>query len=73
MREAGRPLMGGAHGELGGDAHAVTGPRLQVQSVRLLAATAETVAVVRAEKLPGGGSVGVPYRRYGVGGGRQSC
>ncbi|GHH26639.1 hypothetical protein GCM10018780_80200 [Streptomyces lanatus] len=67
MRETGRSLMGGLHGELGGDAHAVPGPRLKMQPVGLLAATAETLAVVRAEKLTGSGSIRMPHRFHGVG------
>ncbi|GHF82992.1 hypothetical protein GCM10010504_59570 [Streptomyces griseus] len=73
MGEAGGALVGGLHGELGGDAHAFTGPRHQVQSVRLSPAAAETVFVVRSEELAGGGRVGVPDRRDGVGRGCQSC
>ncbi|GGY78978.1 hypothetical protein GCM10010342_77940 [Streptomyces anulatus] len=73
MGEAGGALVGGLHGELGGHAHAFTGPRHQVQSVRLSPAAAETVFVVRSEELAGGGRVGVPDRRDGVGRGCQSC
>ncbi|GAB7060358.1 hypothetical protein JCM12681A_20680 [Streptomyces mexicanus] len=73
MGEAGRALVGGLHGELGGDADAFPGPRLQVQAVRLLTTAPETRAVVRAEEFTGRGGVGVPYRLDGVGGRLKAC
>ena len=69
----GAPWWAGLHGELGGDAHALAGPRREVQPVRLALAAAETVLVVRAEELAGGGGVRVPHRGDGVGRGCQSC
>ncbi|BFO16008.1 hypothetical protein SHKM778_23960 [Streptomyces sp. KM77-8] len=61
--------MGGLHGELGGDRHAFTGAGGQVQPVGLLAAAAETLVIVRAQELAGGGGVRVAHRSHGVGGG----
>ena len=71
--ETGCTLVRGLDGELGGDAHALARPGLQVESVRLAPAASETVLVVRAEELAGCGRVRVPDRRGGVGRGRQRC
>ncbi len=67
--EAGGALVGRPHGELGGDAHALSGPGREVQSVGLFAAAAETLFVVGTEELAGRGRVGVAHGRHGVGGG----
>ncbi|GGS51822.1 hypothetical protein GCM10010238_46700 [Streptomyces griseoviridis] len=69
MGEPGGALVGGLHGELGGDRHTVAGPCHQVQSVGLVAAAAEALPVVRAERFAGRGGIGVPYGLHGVGGG----
>ncbi|GGN72453.1 hypothetical protein GCM10011579_049660 [Streptomyces albiflavescens] len=73
MREARGALVGGPHGELRRDPDPLPRAGLQVQSMRLLTATPETLFVVGSEELAGGGRVGVPHRRDGVCGGRQSC
>ncbi|GHA83908.1 hypothetical protein GCM10010512_14180 [Streptomyces thermoviolaceus subsp. thermoviolaceus] len=73
MGEAGGALMGGLHGELGGDAHTLPGPRLQMQAVRLIVTAPEARAVVRAQEFAGRGRIGVPHRRDGVGGGLKAC
>ncbi|GHF74584.1 hypothetical protein GCM10018787_24180 [Streptomyces thermodiastaticus] len=73
MGESGGALVGGLHGELGGDAHAFPGPRLQMQAVRLVVTAPEACAVVRAEQFAGRGRVGVPHRRDGVGRGLKAC
>ncbi|GAA2956847.1 hypothetical protein GCM10020227_24970 [Streptomyces flavovirens] len=72
MREAGSALVGGLHGEFGGDAHPLPRAGLQVEPVRLGAATAETVFVVRTEGFAGLWSVGVPDRSHRTGGGCQT-